>query len=245
MTTMEKARWHDEALGPARELVLRQGSLRYFENSTDGGDGRPERVGRLVLTSCDYRDDFPPPMFRCFKLAVAIPGAMKLLTERVIKAIDPRYTNEAADRLHEYDKPALIAWSRDDRLFKPAHARRLADDLPNARLEWIENAPHVLARGPARAPRRVNRRVRARPADTPAPGGVVCATRARLRREGRTVQERISSGKVLAVRGALEPEDGGEGARAPDRAEGDAEHWRCRRRADPSPSLDLSAVVRA
>ena len=24
---------------------------------------RPERIGRLVLTSCDYRDDFPPAMF--------------------------------------------------------------------------------------------------------------------------------------------------------------------------------------
>jgi pimeloyl-ACP methyl ester carboxylesterase len=146
---------------------------------------RPERVGRLVLTSCDYRDNFPPPMFRYFKAAAAIPGAMKLLMapmrlraprrlpfafgwlvtwpidrqaedsyvlpvvtiagverdlKRVIKGIDTRYTNDAADRLREFDKPALIAWSRDDRFFKPAHAERLVQDLPNARLEWIENA---------------------------------------------------------------------------------------------------------
>ena len=40
---------------------------------------RPERIGRLVLTSCDYRDNFPPKMFRYLKLAVAIPGAMRLL----------------------------------------------------------------------------------------------------------------------------------------------------------------------
>jgi pimeloyl-ACP methyl ester carboxylesterase len=146
---------------------------------------RPERIGRLVLTSCDYRDNFPPPMFRYFKLAAAIPGAMKLLMvpmrlraprrlpfafgwvvtrpidreaedsyllagmtipgverdlKRVIKGIDTRYTNEAADRLGEFTKPALIAWSREDRFFKPAHAERLAQDMPNARLEWIENA---------------------------------------------------------------------------------------------------------
>jgi pimeloyl-ACP methyl ester carboxylesterase len=146
---------------------------------------RPERVGRLVLTSCDYRDNFPPKMFRYFKPAATIPGAMKLLMlpmrlraprrlpfafgwlvtrpidrpaedsyllagmtipgverdlKRVIKGLDTRYTNEAADRLREFDKPALIAWSRDDRFFKPAHAERLAQDLPNARLEWIENA---------------------------------------------------------------------------------------------------------
>jgi pimeloyl-ACP methyl ester carboxylesterase len=146
---------------------------------------RPERIGRLVLTSCDYRDNFPPPMFRYFKPAAAIPGAMKLLMlpmrlraprrlpfafgwlvarpigrqaedsyllpgmtvagverdlRRVIKGLHTRYTNEAADRLGEFDKPALIAWSREDRFFKPTHAQRLAQDLPNAQLEWIENA---------------------------------------------------------------------------------------------------------
>ena len=146
---------------------------------------RAERVGRLVLTSCDYRDNFPPAMFRYFKPAAAIPGAMKLLMlpmrlraprrlpfafgwlvkrpidrqaedsyllagmtipgverdlKRVIKGLHTRYTNEAADRLGEFDKPALIAWSREDRFFNPAHAERLAHDLPDARLEWIENA---------------------------------------------------------------------------------------------------------
>lgn len=146
---------------------------------------RPERIERLVLTSCDYRDTFPPPMFRYFKVAAAIPGAIKLLMvpmrlrplrrlpfalgwlvkrpidglaedsyllpvmtipgvepdlKRVIKGMDPRYTNEAANRLGEFDKPALIAWSREDRFFKPAHAQQLARDLPNARLEWIDNA---------------------------------------------------------------------------------------------------------
>ena len=146
---------------------------------------RPERIGRLVLTSCDYRDNFPPPMFRYFKPAAAIPGAMKALMapmrlraprqlpfafgwlvtrridreaedsyllagitipgieqdlRRVIKGLDTRYTNEAADRLGQFEKPALIAWSREDRFFKPAHAQRLAQDLPKGRLEWIENA---------------------------------------------------------------------------------------------------------
>jgi pimeloyl-ACP methyl ester carboxylesterase len=146
---------------------------------------RPERVTRLVLTSCDYRNNFPPPMFRYFKPAAAIPGAMKLLMlpmrlraprrlpfafgwlvtrpidreaedsyllagmtipgverdlKRVVKGLDTRYTNEAADRLGTYAKPALIAWSRNDRFFKPADAERLAHDLPNARLEWIDDS---------------------------------------------------------------------------------------------------------
>jgi pimeloyl-ACP methyl ester carboxylesterase len=41
----------------------------------------PERIGRLVLTSCDYRDNFPPAMFRYFKPAAAVPGVMKLLMQ--------------------------------------------------------------------------------------------------------------------------------------------------------------------
>lgn len=146
---------------------------------------RPERVARLVLTSCDYRDNFLPPMFSYFKPAAAIPGVMKLLMttlrlralrrlpfafgwlakrpidrpaedsyvlaqmsvpgvardlKQVIKGIDRRYTNEAADGLGGFEKPALIAWSREDKFFKPAHAERLAHDLPNARLEWIDDA---------------------------------------------------------------------------------------------------------
>ena len=146
---------------------------------------RPERIGRLVLTSCDYRDQFPPAMFAYFKPAARIPGALKVLfapmrlrfprylpfafgwlvkrkidrdaedsyilpvgtisgvvldVKRVIAGIDSADLNRAADRLGGFDKPALIAWSREDRLFKPAHAERLAQDLPNARLEWIDDA---------------------------------------------------------------------------------------------------------
>ena len=146
---------------------------------------RPELVGRLVLTSCDYRDNFPPPMFAYFKPMAAIPGGLKAMMapmrlraprhlpfaygwlvkrpidraaedsyvlpassvpgvardlKTVARGLDKRYANEAADKLGEFHEPALIAWSREDRFFKPAHARALARDLPNARLEWIDDA---------------------------------------------------------------------------------------------------------
>jgi pimeloyl-ACP methyl ester carboxylesterase len=67
-------------------------------------------------------------------------GALCPDLKRVVKAIDARYSNEAADRLREFEKPALIAWLRDDRFFKPEHAERLAQDIPDARLEWIDKA---------------------------------------------------------------------------------------------------------
>ena len=146
---------------------------------------RPERVGRLVLTSCDYRDNFPPKLFSYFTPAAKVPGLMWLLlqpmrfraprrtpiafgwlTKRPIdrpaedsyvfavlsdKAVrrdarsfilgaDTADTNAAADRLREFDRPALIAWSGEDRAFPVADAHGLASDLPNARVELVEDA---------------------------------------------------------------------------------------------------------
>jgi pimeloyl-ACP methyl ester carboxylesterase len=147
---------------------------------------RPERIGRLVLTSCDYRDKFPPPPFdsairllprfesllpilfaptrvRALRRLPFVMGglttrpierrvedsyALPVLADRGVRAdflkmvrgVDARLTNEAADRLRDFDRPALIAWSREGLFFKPEDAVGLASDLPNARLEWIEDA---------------------------------------------------------------------------------------------------------
>ena len=59
---------------------------------------------------------------------------------RVLKGLAPRYTLDAAERLRDFDRPVLIAWSSDDRFLPPEHAERLAAILPNSRLEWIENS---------------------------------------------------------------------------------------------------------
>lgn len=59
---------------------------------------------------------------------------------KVLLGIDTRHTNEAIARLRSFDKPTLIAWARDDRVFKPELAERLARDIPGARLEWVEDS---------------------------------------------------------------------------------------------------------
>ena len=58
-------------------------------------------------------------------------------TVRFLRAIDERDTLEAAEHLRSFDKPALIVWASEDRVFPPAHARQLAELLPNARLEEV------------------------------------------------------------------------------------------------------------
>jgi pimeloyl-ACP methyl ester carboxylesterase len=172
-------------------------------NDTGGGISqlvvtrRPERIGRLVLTSCDAFDNFPPRLFKYVLAPAQLPGAhvafamlrlrparrlpiafgwltkrpidaqaedsyvLPCLTDagiradlrRVLKGIRPEYTLKAAEELERFDRPALLAWSREDRFFPPEHAERLASIIPDARVEWIgdsysfspEDQPDVLA----------------------------------------------------------------------------------------------------
>jgi pimeloyl-ACP methyl ester carboxylesterase len=58
----------------------------------------------------------------------------------LVRAISRRYTLEAAQRLPTFDKPALVVWSLDDRLFPLAHGHRLAKLLPQGRLEVVEDS---------------------------------------------------------------------------------------------------------
>jgi pimeloyl-ACP methyl ester carboxylesterase len=47
---------------------------------------------------------------------------------------------QAGDRLAQFTKPALIAWSADDEFFPVEDANRLAAALPNSRVEVIPHA---------------------------------------------------------------------------------------------------------
>jgi pimeloyl-ACP methyl ester carboxylesterase len=144
----------------------------------------PERLGRLVLTTCDAFENFPPPAVRPLLAALKLPGALAATSliarlrivrqaafkampltmlpipdeqvkswvapladkqiradlSTVVRGIDPADTVAAAERLRNFDRPALIAWGAEDRLFPFSDAERLAATLPNARLERIPNA---------------------------------------------------------------------------------------------------------
>jgi pimeloyl-ACP methyl ester carboxylesterase len=145
----------------------------------------PERIGALVLTSCDAFEKFPPTPQRYlltaarlppllwlvawtvrFKLVQRLPTAygwttrrpmpervMRSFTDpirtipgvradlaRLLRAVDPTHTFLAAAALTGFDKPALVLWAADDRLFPIDHGRRLATLLPRARFELIDNS---------------------------------------------------------------------------------------------------------
>jgi pimeloyl-ACP methyl ester carboxylesterase len=141
-----------------------------------------DRLGSLVLTSCDAFEHFPPPILKPFIAAAKLPAAFaaaaqplrtKLgrkraygalahadidqlvqewlrpgLTNKRIRedlrrftaSLKPESTMRAAERLPEFTKPALIAWSADDAFFPLEDGKRLAAALPDARFEVIEGA---------------------------------------------------------------------------------------------------------
>ncbi len=54
--------------------------------------------------------------------------------------MDAADTLAAAERLRGFRRPALIAWAPEDRFFKLRFGQRLAAELPDARLELIEDS---------------------------------------------------------------------------------------------------------
>jgi hypothetical protein len=104
-----------------------QGRLRYFE----AGTGSPiVFLHGLLMNANLWRKVVAElsPDFRCIAFDLALGSYLLTIAgvernfKHVIKAVRTRYTNEAADGLGEFKKPALIALSREDRFFKPAHA---------------------------------------------------------------------------------------------------------------------------
>jgi pimeloyl-ACP methyl ester carboxylesterase len=67
-------------------------------------------------------------------------GDVRRDTVKVLRGIDPSYTFEAAEKLREFERPALLAWAVEDRFFKLSYAERLAETIRDATLERIEDS---------------------------------------------------------------------------------------------------------
>jgi pimeloyl-ACP methyl ester carboxylesterase len=145
----------------------------------------PERIGRLVLTSCDAFDNYPPKAIGYLKPTVRVPPALWLLTQAMrfralqrlpiaygwathapieppimesylralrtnagvrrdfaalLRAADIRDMQRASEGVRSFDRPALVVWAADDRLFPREHGQRLAELLPQGRFELIERS---------------------------------------------------------------------------------------------------------
>ena len=74
-------------------------------------------------------------------------------TTRFLRTVHRRHTLAAAEKLGEFNRPVLLAWAREDRVFPISLAERLAERLPDATVAPIADSltfvpldqPEVLA----------------------------------------------------------------------------------------------------
>jgi pimeloyl-ACP methyl ester carboxylesterase len=94
----------------------------------------PNAYGRLI------KRDFDAAPTREWVEPYLTERGVRRDTIKVLRGIDPRYTNEAAEKLRGFDRPTLLAWAVEDRFFKISFAERLADTINGAALERIEDS---------------------------------------------------------------------------------------------------------
>ena len=145
----------------------------------------PERIGRVVLVSCDAFERFFPPAFAFLPVLAKAPGSIAALTQvvrpkllqrlpitfgwvskrpvppetvasylgpsrhnrairkdlaRFLKGVNKKHTLAAAEKLPAFDKPVLLVWASEEKLFPLSLAERLAEKLPNATIVEIADS---------------------------------------------------------------------------------------------------------
>lgn len=91
----------------------------------------PVAFGRLI------KHDIDPDVVASYFEPCQSSREVRRDTAKVLRGISSRYTLAAAERLRSFDRPVLLAWASEDRVFPVRDAERLLADLPNARLELI------------------------------------------------------------------------------------------------------------
>jgi pimeloyl-ACP methyl ester carboxylesterase len=82
----------------------------------------------------------PPDIMRSYTEPVRLNPGVRRDFRRMLRAVDTTYTFEAAARLTSFDKPALVLWADNDKIFPRDHGQRLAKLLPQGRFELITDS---------------------------------------------------------------------------------------------------------
>lgn len=79
----------------------------------------------------------PKDIVESYVRPIRVDSAVRHDYRRFTRSIDKRYTLEAASRLSNFDKPVLLVWGSEGRLFPVALAERLLTILPHSELHTI------------------------------------------------------------------------------------------------------------
>lgn len=104
--------------------IMRSGALRRSP------------LGYGLLTKHGLPDDVSDAYIRPLRASAGVRHDFV----KVLKGIDPRYTEEAARRLSRFEAPTLVAFAREDKVFKASNGRRLAEIIPRAEFALVEDS---------------------------------------------------------------------------------------------------------
>jgi len=116
---------------------------------------RPRPLHRLPMTyGWLSARPIPSDVMDSYLLPARRNAGVRRDLRSVLRAVHQRHTLAAAESLGSFDRPVLLAWAEDDKLFPLSLARRLAGLLPAARLVTVadsrtfvpEDQPEALAR---------------------------------------------------------------------------------------------------
>jgi pimeloyl-ACP methyl ester carboxylesterase len=104
--------------------------------------GLPFRIGALRRAAFApfAKTKIPPDLIDSWMEPSQRDAGVKRDTAKVTAGMNKRYTLEAAEKLAGFDRPALFAWAPEDPIFKLSYAERLAQTIPDARIETIPDA---------------------------------------------------------------------------------------------------------
>ena len=126
---------------PLRTLVAVPGSVWLIAQSL-----RPRRAQRLPIAFGWVTKRQPDQaVVDEWLTPVRTSRGVRRDIARLFRGFDARYTIDAAEKLKSFDRPVLLAWAVEDKLFPIEYARRFAAALPNATLEEIDDSYTFIA----------------------------------------------------------------------------------------------------
>src|SRR5581483_7677530 len=101
----------------------------------------PDRVARRSPLAYGWlMREFDDERCRAWVRPVRESPAVRAGIAKILAGFDSKHTLQAAAHFKDLDIPVLLAWAPGDRFFKLANAERMAAEIPNARLERIEDS---------------------------------------------------------------------------------------------------------
>jgi pimeloyl-ACP methyl ester carboxylesterase len=93
-------------------------------------------IGFGLLTKRPLDEQFAAAVLR----PIQTDARIRAQVAAILRGMNRRHTLEAATKFAGFQKPVLVAWAAEDKVFSFRYAKRLADGFPDARLERIEDS---------------------------------------------------------------------------------------------------------